>query len=250
MDAVFGVDYMLRIHVLRATNLFGMSGKDVHMVISQVGVTGPPQLLTQSTPVRVSRHEQADILHECKKLTTSNEALQVSFTVHGRTAVVGVAKHGVLVEVLKEPVTLPLPIFHQAKEVGTLHVELQSYPIGGDREAAPLPSAPMLEQAFYGGLEPVGAPDAVGANGAPGAPVAVIFNTMLGEGVPLAKVLRGQGHEIMDPSRSLSYLKVRCGAGASSYSCLVANLQVQWDATADVWPANSILKFPVVALSE
>ena len=201
---------MLRVHAIRATNLQGQSGKDVHVVISQVGATGTQEELTRSMPVRVSRHDEADILHECKKLTTSHEALQLSFTIHVGRSVMGVAKHGVLVEVLKEPVTLPLPIFHQSKEVGFLHVELQSYQIGGDREPAPLPSAPMPEQAFYGGLGAVGAPDAVGANGAPGAPVAAIFTTMLGEGVPLAKVLRGQGHEITDPSRSLSYLKAHC----------------------------------------
>jgi hypothetical protein len=31
---------------------------------------------------------------------------------------------------------------------------------------------------------------------------------------------------------------------------LAANLQVQWDASANVWPANAILKFPMVSLGE
>jgi hypothetical protein len=192
-------DFVVRIHVLRAANIMDLSGKNVHVVLSKVAVSGPAQVLSQSIPVQVSRFDQADILHEVRELASSHEAMQLSFTVYTGTKVVGIAKHGVLAEVLTEPVTLPLPMFNQTKEVGFLHVELQSYSYNsGLPEPAVQPSAPLPEQALFG------------ADGAPGAPAAAIFATMLGDGVPLAKVLRGQGHEIADPARSISYLKAGC----------------------------------------
>ena len=120
------------------------------------------------------------------------------------------AKHGVLAEVLLDPITISLPLMSGGRQVGgcSLMVELQSYMTSGP--PAPSAAAAAAEQAFFipepsapAALDAQGPP---GASGAAGAAQTAVFLTMLGEPVPLVKLVKSV-LPLSNPVRNLYYLK-------------------------------------------
>jgi hypothetical protein len=145
--------------------------------------------------------------------TNSITGLQFQFTLEdagSRHAYV--TKHGVLAEVLEEPITIALPLMSGGRQVGgcSLMVELQSYPIGGPR--APSAAAAAAEQAFFipeasaPAALPAQEPGAPAASGAAGAAQTAVLLTMLGEPVPLVKLVKSV-LPLSNPVRNLNYLK-------------------------------------------
>ncbi len=201
---------MLQFNILQCTNLGAGYNKGDVMVnaVAQL-MAGGKYDLGQSKPKPLSRGEAQ--FHYLSNMPTKSDATHVvDFQVLSSDGkeVVGDSRHGVIVELMFSPLVLPMPLIKSGAQVGLLWVEIQACHL--QRERAPetwnssAASAPPLEPEDPGAE--AGAPGAPGADaGAPGA-AATIFLTMLGDPVPLPKLLR-QGFPRADPGRNLSYLK-------------------------------------------